>query len=392
MPVIYTRFLITNDGPPQKDVFLTVDELGAVSEISAAASNADADYSCNVLIPGFVNAHAHLELSHLRGLVPEREGGMCGFISNLMNHRFRATEQEQIEAMILADTEMFESGISAVGDISNTPLSSQVKKSSRVYYHTFVELLGYGESRAQKIMDAGQAVLRHFQSENLAATFTPHAPYSISKTLRAAIVNSLLPGEPLSIHMHESEDELEFCQHQSGAMADLFSLLGFDFSDFSHPADQLPMLYFLRHVPQANKVQLVHNTFTDALGMDAAMQMHPATWWCFCPSANLYITGKLPDMNAAFRRRYPVCIGTDSLASNKSLSVLNELKLIAKFCPAINFTDLIAAATISGARFLGIENRFGKIKPGTKPGLVMLTNADPDNPRLHDGVQLQRLF
>lgn len=392
MPVIYTRLLITNDGDPLKDVFLTVDDQGAILEISAATSYGTADYSCNVLVPGFVNAHAHLELSHLRGLVPEREGGMSGFIRNLMKHRFRASNEEQIEAMIAADAEMFESGISAVGDISNSSLSSVVKKSSRLYYHTFVELLGYGESRSPLIVEAGEATLRHFRNENLVATFTPHAPYSISNNLRAAILKSLLPGQPLSIHMHESEDEMEFCMNQRGPMANLFSELGFDFSDFTHPSDEAPLLHFLRYVPQEIKVQFVHNTFTDPLCMDAAMQMHIATWWCFCPSANLYITGKLPAMDMAFRRRYPVCIGTDSLASNKSLSVLNELKLIAIACPETDFTDLIAAATVSAARFLGIEDRFGKIKPGTKPGLVVLKGVDPDNPRMHEGVQVERLF
>lgn len=392
MPVIYSRLLITNDGAPLRDVFLTVDEQGAILEISASSVATSADYSCNVLIPAFVNTHAHLELSHLRGVIPEREGGMSGFIANLLKHRFIASEEEQIKAMIIADAEMYEGGISAVGDISNSALSSQVKKKSSIYYHTFVELLGFGKRRSDLIMEAGEAVRGQFRSENLVASFTPHAPYSISSALSAAIVKSLSPGEPLCIHMHESEDEMEFCRHQSGPMADLFRQLGFDFSDFSHPANETPMLHFLRHVPKEIKVQFVHNTLTTAMDMDIAMQMHGNTWWCFCPSANLYISGKLPDMNAAFRRHYPVCIGTDSLASNKSLSVLNELKLIAVVCPETEFTDLIAAATISGARFLGIDDQFGKIKPGTKPGLVVLNEVNPDHPRLHEAVQVKRLF
>lgn len=391
MPDFHIRLLFTNDGPPLTNVLLSTDTQGFITGITSPVGDITADRYCGVVVPGFVNSHTHLELSHLRGLIRPREEGMSGFIRQLLRVRQTLPEDEQVRAMHRADLEMYEEGIVAVGDIANTHLSLDTKMNSNLYYHTFVELLGFGEQRAPQLLALGKQCRDLYAGKSLAASITPHAIYSLSSGLLDGIIALQTTDYPMTVHMHESEEELQFCRDRSGSLAGLFEEMKIDFRDFEPMQELPPVLYFLRRLPPGLKVQLVHNTVTDAETMQLAAQYYDGLYWCFCPSANLYITGGLPDINTAYHNRYTVCIGTDSLASNEQLSMLQELKLIAKHFPALPFEFLLHAATWNGALLLGIEDRFGKIKPGCRPGLVELTGINPENPGWHDAVKAARI-
>ncbi|MBK9318118.1 MAG: hypothetical protein IPM91_04310 [Bacteroidetes bacterium] len=140
MKVLHASLLFTNDGPPVVNADLVLTEEGVIVEISSGGASDKNDYR-DVVIPAFVNAHCHLELSHLKGLIRERENGMTGFIRQLLSQRFLFSDAVQQEAMQLADQSMMEEGIVAVGDISNFTSSAGIKKNSKLYYHTFIELL-----------------------------------------------------------------------------------------------------------------------------------------------------------------------------------------------------------------------------------------------------------
>ncbi|MBL7924936.1 MAG: amidohydrolase family protein [Bacteroidia bacterium] len=386
-----TPLLISNEGPPLHRASVVCDDEGRVISVAEGYCAGAVDLD-GVLVPGFVNAHCHLELSHLKGKIPEREGGMTGFIRALLAQRFLSDEAMQVEAMHLADHDMWAEGIVAVGDISNSSLSAEVKRDSRIRYHTFVELLGLEPAKAAAIVKQGMELLQYFTASGRhTASLTPHAPYSVSQRLYAGIFNSMAAGDPLSIHMQESEDELAFCRDVSGPMADFFREASFPLSDFVPFGSGRPLEHLLPSFPKQHRLQLVHNTYTNEGEMHAAESVHPQLYWCLCPGANGYITGRLPDVMAMYRLGLRVTIGTDSLASNRQLSVLEELKLISKNFPGIPFTELLKWAGLNGAEFLGMENEFGKIKSGWKPGLILLEGMNPENPVLHEGVSCRRI-
>jgi cytosine/adenosine deaminase-related metal-dependent hydrolase len=119
----------------------------------------------------------------------------------------------------------------------------------------------------------------------------------------------------------------------------------------------------------------VHNTFTSLEDLQWATSQASNLFWCTCPNANLYIEDRLPDYNFFINEKAKVTIGTDSLASNKSLSVLDELKTISSHNPQIPLQTLLSWGTINGAEFLG-RTELGTIEKGKKPGLNLLINNE----------------
>ncbi|OZA56270.1 MAG: hypothetical protein B7X75_06570 [Sphingobacteriales bacterium 39-40-5] len=121
---------------------------------------------------------------------------------------------------------------------------------------------------------------------------------------------------------------------------------------------------------------LVHNTYTSREDLAAVTASGNDIYWCFCPNANLYIEGKLPDINQFLADDLKITIGTDSLASNDKLCILSELKVLKEYSPELPFSQTIRWATLNGAEFLGIDKRFGSIEKGKTPGLNLIQNAD----------------
>ncbi len=381
MEKVYSAPLIfTNDGPPLKNGFVKIDETGKILEVGASSDSNEIKVLNGVLIPGFVNAHCHLELSHLKGLIPEKSNGMTGFIQQVIGQRFSVDATAQNRAMLEADEKMYNQGIVAVGDISNFNSSIQTKNKSKISYHNFIEVFGVNPKDANGIFNNGMQLVREYISAGLTnSSIAPHAPYSMSKELLHLINKNAQANIPCTIHMQESWDEIEFCTALTGPMFDFFSSIGVDVSAFNNNSEIRPLANTLKQLNKCNPMQLVHNTITSAAEIDAANSLYGNLFWCLCVNANLYITGILPSLMHFKSIPDKVTIGTDSLASNRQLSVLEELKTIHRHEPSIPFEYLVKWSTINGANFLNMHEQLGKIKPGTSPGLVLIEGINEHN-------------
>ena len=121
---------------------------------------------------------------------------------------------------------------------------------------------------------------------------------------------------------------------------------------------------------------LVHNTYSSLKDIYFILRSGRDITWCFCPNANLYIEDRLPKIEMFQYHDFNITIGTDSLASNKKLCILSELITLHANFPSLSFTETISWATLNGARFLGIEEQFGSIEKGKKPGLNLISNVN----------------
>lgn len=382
MKTYFADLIITNDGVPLRGGRITVEDDGTILEVQQGEISSSDIHIPGILVPGFVNAHTHLELAYLKSSFDDDAGGMSAFISNMMRvKRKPADDQLRLDAMLDADRMMFKNGIVAAGDISNESISFSVKSESAIYYHTFIELMGLDKSGASGIVEKG-VHLKHLFSvgSKMKASLAPHAMYSCSDELLDLILASASESGLVSIHMHESDEELLFCKELSGPFVGIFQSAGISLSDFVPLREKSPMMHFLKMTGKETRIQLVHNTMTGEEEIAQVINSSDDIYWCLCPSANLFITGRLPDLAALYKHKAKVTIGTDSLASNHGLSPLAELSVIQSHCPQIPFTELIKWATINGAEFLGIENSIGKIKAGFKPGLIGLKNVHPEKP------------
>jgi aminodeoxyfutalosine deaminase len=327
-----------------------------------------------IICPGFINTHCHLELSHLKGRLTEKKG-LKNFISEIV--QLRESDVDSIKAaMIKSDDVMWQNGIVAIGDISNSDISSEVKKNSRIKYHTFVELFDLDESRADQVFEEGVLLLKKFHHEGLPVSITPHSPYSVSSRLFKLISDNAYKFDSiLSIHNQETKSEDELFKKGSGELYELMKKYPM-YSGFK-PAGHSSLATALSRLPKCNKIQLVHNTFSQKEDIVWAKNYSTLIYWCLCINANLFIENTPPPIDLLFNSGIKITIGTDSYASNHSLSVLDEMKSIHDHFPHVPFENILEWATINGASFLGMKE-LGSFEKGKKPGVSLLKGIKND--------------
>jgi cytosine/adenosine deaminase-related metal-dependent hydrolase len=271
---------------------------------------------------------------------------------------------------------MIQAGIVAVGDICNTVDTVALKQSGRMNYYNFIELLGWSpdqaDSRYKNGMDTAAFFLDKCHDEKH-LSLAPHAPYSISSELWELMIPGFT-GKTITIHNQESSAENDFFQTGKGELTKMYARLKIDNFHFKAPGTHsLPA--YLTKLKTASRVILVHNTYTDESDLAEAVSFHDQLYFCFCPRANWYIEKKLPDFPLFLKHTDRMILGTDSLASNKNLSILEEMKLIKDKFPGISTSRMLFWATSNGARALSFNDKLGDFGTGKKPGIVLLENV-----------------
>lgn len=361
---------------PIKDGIIALHQDGEIDAVytaeTAKSITEPIDRYQGIIVPGFINSHCHLELSHLHGKIPEGTG-LVSFVKAVISQR-TANQEEVLLAMKTNDRLMSDNGIVAVGDISNNHSSKSVKQNSRIYYHTFIELLGFDPAKAEIVFNKALELKSDFAP--LPASIVPHAPYSVSEKLFNLLREYSETHQNLcSIHNQESRAEADLFMNKSGEFLDFYKMLNLDLNFFkarykSSIQSILPLL------SSKQKTLLVHNTYTSPEDISTVAASGKEITWCFCPKANLYIEGRLPDIEMFLRADLKITLGTDSLASNDKLCILSELKVLKEYFPELPFSQTIRWATLNGAEFLGIDKRFGSIEKGKTPGLNLIENVN----------------
>lgn len=365
------EYIIPVTSYPIKNGVIAIDGEGAICgiyDVLSAPKDVNIEVLEGVLIPGFINAHCHLELSHLNGVISQ-ETGLVKFIEEIMRNRTAFSEDQVYDAMVITDEQMFKNGIQAVGDHVNSIASAPIKSASKIKYHTFVEIIGFKDEDAIAKIDNAKEIEFYFDNQH--SSITPHAPYSCSKAVFKFLKKSTTESNIISIHNQESEEENKFFRYKTGDFIDFYEKMGLPLDFFKAQARNSIQSYF-SYLPLNNKVILVHNTFTSLKDLDFINRMGRDVVMCLCPKANLYIEGTLPKINILAEHVDNIVIGTDSLASNNTLSILDELKVIHANFKDLDFLTTIKWATLNGAKALGLDDSLGSLEIGKKPGLVLL--------------------
>ncbi len=373
-------------------VLITTETGRIIDLVETKNAGDDLEKLDGILCPGFVNAHCHIELSHMKGIVPE-QSGMVPFLMRVMfeRHADDALKQAAIQKAI---DDMYAAGIVAVGDTCNTDDTAQIKSASlQLYCHNFIEASGFVPATANvrfgQALHTSNKFLTCFPSKQI--SITPHAPYSVSPKLLQQI-NDQSPVI-ISIHNQESQAEEDFIRNKTGEMLRLYEAIGVHI-DFFEPKHSSSLQYILPLLPKEAQLLLVHNCFTTTADIAFLKQQSPALLkqlhFCICANANLYIGNPLPLVSVLIQSGIPLCVGTDSLASNSQLSVLAELQTLHQYFPFIQLDMLLQWATINGANALMIQDQYGSFEKGKKPGVLQLLNV-PENNSLRNSV-VKRIF
>ncbi len=376
-------YILTGQADPIKNGSVIVDDDGKILKVldpevilSKAEAKTFAEINSEklsgVICPGFINTHCHLELSHLKGKIPSGEG-LIAFIKNVQQMR-KADDSEILDAAAKADEEMEQNGIVAVADISNSAVTASIKTKSKLYYHNFIEVFGFDPKNADAVFS--QAISVRDQFAPLAATITPHAAYSVSKELFKLIRKEAEQNNSiLTIHNQESDEENKLYRYKQGGFLEFYNGLGLDI-EFFKPQARNSLQSIVPLLSNQQNVLMVHNTFTSIKDVYFTRRFDRKINWCFCPEANLYIENALPKVNIFTHHGFNITLGTDSLASNHKLCILNEMRVLQQHFPELELKELVEWATINGAKFLGIEDEKGTIEAGKTPGLNLISGLD----------------
>ncbi len=344
-----------------------------------------------IISPGFINCHCHLELSHLKGLIPEKTG-LVDFVVKVVNER-HFPEEQVLEAIRNAEDELIKNGIVAVGDICNNTITLSQKRQGRLHYYNFIEASGWLPDISEARFERAKDLIANFSILNsqflISNSIVPHAPYSVSENLWKNI-QPFFEKKTVSIHNQETPFEDQFFIEGKGDFNRMYLLMNIDNNHHS-PTGRSSLQSYFKNLKKASTIILVHNTFSTQADVDyvngewamvnsepglQTINSKPETFFCLCVNANQYIEDALPPIELFRRNKLQIVLGTDSLASNWSLNILDEIKTIRKFFPLIPLEEMLQWATVNGAKALQMDDQLGSFEAGKKPGVLLINEND----------------
>lgn len=345
--------------PPIKEGVLQISEKGeviAIFDSRVDISKQKLEIFNGILCPGFVNAHCHLELSHLFKKTEKGKGFL--YFVNAVGKRNSFSKKEIQKAIAAAEFQMIRNGIVAVGDICNTLDTLLQKQQDNLKYYNFIEVFGVKDTQKVQAIREAKSLRIKFREAGQKATISPHAPYSVPPKLMQEIRSSFDSQDHLfAIHMQETNEENQLFEKKTGRLKMWLESINANPDIWNHREKPIAILKEL----EEKKIMLVHNTFTEEEDLTE-------NYYCTCPKANLYIETTLPDYSIFDTEK--LCVGTDSLASNNSLSILEEL-LVIKENSNFDVNTLLKIACKNGAEALGFSD-LGTFEKGKTPGVNLL--------------------
>lgn len=390
----YVYTLTSQD--PLLNAFVEVDGAGTVLRTGPCESGEE--LLDGAIVPGFVNAHCHVELSYMKGLF--RKGtGMAGFIDQINALRDSISPEVKLSCLKEAMDAMWDQGVVAMADISNCDDSFAVKASHPLYIRTFLEVFGAHPEDCPNVMEAVLALQKKALALGLDAAPSPHACYTMSPELLSASSVAGLRSGYLSFHSEESWEEEQMMLCGSGPMWENRKANGIP----TPPVTGTTSLeYFLDRLlagglqaPVPGHVLLVHECCLTAEGAALARKLLREPYLAVCPLSNLFIHRMLPPIPLMRESGIPICVGTDSLSSNDALCMVDELYCLQQAFPEVPLGELLEWACLNGARFLGKDAVLGTLEPGKTPGLVFISSCHSERreeaPRLTPQSKSYRL-
>ncbi len=366
---------------PIRNGFVEYDDDGTILQTGVCADPAEEEvFLDGAVIPGFVNAHCHIELSYMWKLF--RKGtGMAGFIDQINALRDTASLEDKLADIQTWMDRLWQRGVTAMADISNCADSFAIKAASPMYTRTFLEVFGTEPQDCAAVIRDVKTLQEQALACGLDAAPTPHACYTMSPELLTAASAEGLRSGYLSYHSEETPEEDEMIRSGSGPMWENRKRAGMSTPPVTGTSS---LQYFLERLQQVHAapfdehILLVHEVCMDQEGIDAVKAALNHPFIALCPLSNLFIHNALPPVELLRSNEMKLTIGTDSLSSNDDLDPVAELFCLQENFPQVPLGEMLGWACRNGAEFLGKEAVFGTLEPGKRPGLVLIDHLSPE--------------
>jgi aminodeoxyfutalosine deaminase len=389
---LQSRYVFPVEGPPIENGVVTLQQ-GRIGWVGSSKDRAgDLDLGNVAIVPGFVNAHTHLELKCLDGhRQPSRTSeDQVAWLRRVVDQRRSSAERSLKESVGRNLKACIEAGTTLLADTATAGLSWEEVATSPVRAVVFAELIGLKRDRGLQTSEAAWSWLSTIRPENQVTAcarpgLSPHAPYSTSNWLYYKAAASRLP---LSTHLAEMPEELRLLEYRDGPLRRFLEDLG-AWDDDWEPIGPRPADY-VRHSELRHADWLIaHGTYFDPsdfwqLRPEAAPNGHRVSV-AFCPRTHARFGHAPHPYRAMLEQGVVVCLGTDSLASSPSLSILDEVRFLHRRDPSLSGQLLLTMATLFGAWALRAETVTGSLRPGKSADLAIIplpNQTEPDPYRL----------
>ncbi|XCN71401.1 MAG: amidohydrolase family protein [Candidatus Electrothrix aestuarii] len=346
---------------------------GRFQEITRSSPGAEViDHPETVLMPGLINAHTHLELSHLAHLSQEpAPASFPGWIGHMLAERMKVNADKDtiLDAARAVLTQQQAQGVVAIADITNTGFTQELIQEFQGQLLCLKEYLGL---RAANVSDLLAAL-----NQETVQTCTAHAPYSTHLDLLQALRQKARAAQQVfSIHVAESLAEHDLISQGTGAMRDFLEERGFWDGSFQPTGSNSKgaVSYLHQHGLLDRQTLCVHCIHVTAQEMDLLVKTDAKV--CLCPGSNRYLgVGTAPVENYLRKGLLPA-LGTDSLTSNPELSIWREMRLLAEEHPTVDPANILRMATLGGAEALGLDKQLGSLEAGKEARILAVRTTD----------------
>jgi aminodeoxyfutalosine deaminase len=369
-------WILPISAPPIRDGWIATRD-GRIAGLGAgpvrATRGAVVDLGDVAVLPALANAHTHLELSWLRGRIAPSDS-FLSWISAMMRERLTSADGRRIDtvraATAAALAEMRSSGTGLAGDISNGLEHLDLLGPSGLAGVVFHEIVKFrAPEPALTVADAESRIASAMPGPGWRMALAPHAPYSVSPAVFDALRQARGPGgvRPMSVHIAESPEEVEFISRGSGGWRDLLKRLGSWDDEWRAPGCS-PVAYLDRLGFWGPRTLAVHGV--QASDEDLRLLAVRGATLVTCPRSNVHVGVGDPPASRFFASGVPIAIGTDSLSSVEDLNLFTDVAALHRLAPDVAPSRLLESATLTGARALGLEGEFGSLQPGARSAII----------------------
>ena len=386
---VSARYVFPVEGPPIPNGFLTINQ-GRIEAIGAAFDGTvDLALGNVAILPGFVNAHTHLELAPIAPTgEPEDE---IAWLRRVIEQRRANPPELGLEVVGRNLAASVAAGTTLLADTTTAGLSWEQVAAAPVRATVFAEVIGLRRERGLQTSDAAwQWIGGLNHADQVAACarpgLSPHAPYSTAGWLYQRAAGS---GMPLSTHLAEMPEELELLETRGGPLRQFLEDLG-AWDDEWEPIGARPTDYIRKGELRNADWLIAHGTYIDPsefwrLRPEAAPNGHRVAV-AYCPRTHARFGHAAHPYRAMLERGVVLCLGTDSLGSAPTLSVLDEARFLHARDDSLQGPLLLTMATLFGAWALRAEGVTGSLRPGKSADLAFISLPDRDVEDPHELV------
>jgi cytosine/adenosine deaminase-related metal-dependent hydrolase len=402
---LQARLVFPICSPPRRNCVVTIagDRIVAVGENRSGGPAVD--LGDVAILPGLINPHTHLELSHLAEPLGHAGMPFPDWITEVVCRRRTAatapdtgTEGDIQAARMAGLQQCLAHGVTTVGDIVTAEWDDVSWHPFPVTWYAFREMLGHtAEYRTLQLDQARRHLRQVTAAAGIHAGLSPHAPYTAGRELVAMACRlSRERSVPLAMHLAESREELQLLATGGGPMRDMLEHLNVWNSD-RFPGGCQPRDY-LEILDSAHRCLVIHGNYLRADDWGFLAQRAERMAVVYCPRTHHYFRHEPYPLADMLRRGVCVVVGTDSLASNPDLSLLEELRFVARVHPHVAPAQILRMGTIDAAVVLGCQDEVGSLEPGKRADLTIIRvdhsqAADPCAAILHaDGAVHSTLY